>query len=42
MEIESETFLKKKPGYMSIMKMGRKTNENINENEISCKIPSEK
>ena len=27
---------------MSVMKMGRKTNENINENEIRSKIPSEK
>ena len=29
-------------GYTSIMKMGRKTNEHVNENEICSKIPGEK
>ena len=37
-----KSFSKKKTGYTSIMKIGRKTNENINENEICSKIPGEK
>ena len=30
---QSETFSQKKTGYTSIMKMGRKINEKINEND---------